>query len=445
MESSLKSFLAAFTVVIITYLISNAVLAFIIYSAIQFMVSSGGDAAPLAFGGIILLLLFCGQLIAIWACCVVAGKVNKRSTSPLSDSKIFLATIVILLILWSAAYFTSLAFTAAPSTQHAKNVISDAINLADPTYCAKLPSYTASDPVFLRFVLKIYSGPLFSFREFNSAEVDHSITLSIRNQSYILYYKESRTEEFCQTMIAVAKGDSTLCPTTTPLPYSSGPSVYETCLIEIAKNPPNMRQTIEVCQSIHKQNYKDECVKNVAISTKNADVCMDVSDTYEKDSCYGDVADAARDPKVCGRLSRGQISEDYCIKQVANSAENPTFCEYVSNQSIKDECYFRIIYDSLRYETEKNKDPNLSPNLCLKITDKSLKYDCYDFFVSYSGFAGESASECQAETSVARDYCYFTLAALWKNDGLCTSIADTTMRGNCEDYAKYRSNNPRYV
>lgn len=147
-----------------------------------------------------------------------------------------------------------------------------------------------------------------------------------------------------------------------------------------------------------------------------------------------------------------EVTKSRCYQLLALSTSNPSLCEKITNQSLRDECYWTFGF--------KN------PSFCEKILSEETKHSCYTHFalnvaelsqcqekapspyskdVCFRVFAERTndPSLCEKITvQEEKEDCYYEVAIKIKNASFCEEVIDQIKKGNCYRIIAVSTKNP---
>lgn len=254
--------------------------------------------------------------------------------------------------------------------------------------------------------------------------------------------------------------------------------------------------SLQQCEGAVLSTNRDNCLLNIATSTKNSSICGFISGSLKID-CYTNIAKATNNESLCtvaatidpssgGECSLaivnstgdyticGGISEPYkdkCFFKAATKASNLQLCGSISSSSIMAACNSTILLDQAYYTS------NIS--YCARVSNSLSKSFIQDVVTNTSAvFAnlGRNFSNILSELAIlpgqnlsSRDLCYISLAyklksntycsyASQEGESLCNMVANqtagnlsaastnfTAMLNSCKQLTQYQSFCTTYV
>ena len=241
--------------------------------------------------------------------------------------------------------------------------------------------------------------------------------------------------------------------------------LYNDMFVVEEKKTINFSQFIEICEDIENESLRSSCInpacdllvskeekiKNclsndvnvyrnmcfMMIKPLTVEVCDKLSDNLYKDDCYSEVVGQTKDILICEKISDDIGSKVNCYKNLALSENDPEICqkidynyfkEWCATDSIKDFLICRKIKDGNWNEVKFDDWKNVcfgavtgGIDYCEKINDESLRYSCYkDVAVkrNYLLICDEIKSDYD------KDECYMRIAVKREDNTLCDLLGD---------------------
>ncbi|ODS42361.1 MAG: hypothetical protein MSIBF_03280 [Candidatus Altiarchaeales archaeon IMC4] len=92
---------------------------------------------------------------------------------------------------------------------------------------------------------------------------------------------------------------------------------------------------VGVCEKLNFD--KNNCIKSIAISTKNLSMCDEISNTHIKEQCYRSFAVSLRREDLCEKIT-DIYKKDSCYLGLAKCEKNMTYCEEIQANHTEEFC-----------------------------------------------------------------------------------------------------------
>ena len=186
----------------------------------------------------------------------------------------------------------------------------------------------------------------------------------------------------------------------------------DSCLMMI------MPLTVEVCDNLSNDSYKNTCYSMVIGQTKDISMCeVDSNDIPEKITCYKNLALAKDDPEICQKIDYNYFKE-WCT---TDSAKDFSICHSIKKGM--------LYWDEAKLNDQKNICLGAvtgNVNYCEKITGN--KSSCYSDIAARR----DDLSICDKIESdnYSKDECYMRIATKRGDSSLCNELGNK-LREQC--------------
>ena len=130
-------------------------------------------------------------------------------------------------------------------------------------------------------------------------------------------------------------------------------------------------KNIDKCNELGKADKINECVNDIAVSSKRKDYCEKITDAKLKNECLDSIDymnySWGNDPNLCDNLSNA-THKDNCYNEYFIKLVNPDECNSVKDETLKTQCRDTV---NNRLGTVLNQ-----PEACESIMDNILKQAC---------------------------------------------------------------------
>lgn len=182
------------------------------------------------------------------------------------------------------------------------------------------------------------------------------------------------------------------------------------CVLELALNTSNS----DYCDVIKNTNWQTWCYTDLAEQTNNVDLCDNLEDNY-RNHCVKNIAINLINENLC---PSGSVAADECFRMIAINKNDSNICTSVVDVNQRNQCYSEISINT--YDVE----------LCKKITyDVELKDTCY-FKIA---MRTENVDTCMnIFVKARREACIVNRAVTELDWDLCSYIDDSEVKSSCE-------------
>lgn len=162
------------------------------------------------------------------------------------------------------------------------------------------------------------------------ADVQQSKDPDVQKQDFVA---------LCQTSVATAKKDASICLSISSFSDKYTTAFKNTCLISIAK----LTKDQTICNNILTDTERSLCVA----STKSGiEQCQALATDDQKNNCYNTLARHDGDVKICDSITSGKDanqSREFCITTVAYTINNWQMCNTITTVTARDSCVDQVI------------------------------------------------------------------------------------------------------
>lgn len=141
----------------------------------------------------------------------------------------------------------------------------------------------------------------------------------------IKYYE---LEQQCYEKIAIKVGNPDICGKITKK------EVRDYCLRDVAEKNKNP----DICEKVEDKIHRSNCFSDVAQKAKNHSICELAEDIVIRDNCYARLGSKGTELEVCLKIKKDEEDKDDCIKNVAINSKNQDLCSKISNPKTKEDC-----------------------------------------------------------------------------------------------------------
>ncbi len=160
--------------------------------------------------------------------------------------------------------------------------------------------------------------------EISGDEIIDSMNANMMGEVWLKKYKIRDT---CYSVIAENKLDYILCE------KISDEWEKNDCLDNIAKSTNNK----DLCDKISDESKKEECVEIIVAFEPG--YCEKLPSGYERNSCFARKATWLRNPDDCSNITEDKAeTRDNCFRNVAISTNDKRLCEKILGQKTKEYC-----------------------------------------------------------------------------------------------------------
>lgn len=103
---------------------------------------------------------------------------------------------------------------------------------------------------------------------------------------------------------------------------------------EIAKKDKD--RALKLCMEFALENYKEECIYNVAVVAADSSICEDINENRTKDKCFTKIAEATNNNLICDKIEK-ESRRDSCYMQFVMKGDY-SVCDRIANQYLKQSC-----------------------------------------------------------------------------------------------------------
>lgn len=171
----------------------------------------------------------------------------------------------------------------------------------------------------------------YSSKKSNASDEDRALyqdALANKDENKCNDIKYYELEQQCYEKIAIKKGKSEICDKITKK------TVRDYCLRDVAEKNKDPKICKEVKDKIHRSN----CFSDVAKKLKQHSVCDKVEDLLIRDNCYAYLGSKGTEIEVCLKIKKDEGDKDDCIKNVAINSKNQELCYKISDPKRKQDC-----------------------------------------------------------------------------------------------------------
>jgi len=188
-----------------------------------------------------------------------------------------------------------------------------------------------------KWVVK-YSGDVSTCYELDSAEtatcisgaVDGNVTLTMC-QTITGFYIDTRNT--CYKKLALQENDESYCDN-----VSGSSQIRLACQTDVAV--AKLDKTI--CPT--RTDARDDCISKIALATKNFSTCESISTDRSYINCFTDIAIDLDSSEICARAERTNLrllpytGADYCYNDYAISIKDANPCRKINFSSLRNNC-----------------------------------------------------------------------------------------------------------
>jgi len=275
----------------------------------------------------------------------------------------------------------------------------------------------------------------------NKGETETSVPELQQKISNCLAEAKDLDKDTCLKNLAVSEKNAAVCNNLTIL---SGDDCVKAVALASGK--------VGDCARISAEALKTNCYYDLGIKFNEKEACKKISastDLAERDDCFKQVAKELADLNLCLQISfsvvEGLHTRDECIKEVAGSTRNGWICKNFLNTTEKFDCFESLAKTNLiaghcleLRELDANRADDCLDfvaralqdlNVCELISDENQSALCIEFI---EGFVAEDAPCAEKATLEEKNSCYYN-EAIENNDGnACGKIdGDHTLQDAC--------------
>ena len=179
--------------------------------------------------------------------------------------------------------------------------------------------------------------------------------------------KDSFERKVCFGNLAIDANDPTLCPKSDSSLCKYFVFMWHTDLCsDIPIEKPVFFGAESNQASLQKLKKKQECIKKIAIDTKNIELCQNLFD--QATDCQNRIAIKLNDPSKCS-----DYPEDYCVMKIALNRKDISICESKYDKAWCITMFPRLLQESRYREDQKCYEKPL--NLAYDYKGEIAKYD----------------------------------------------------------------------
>lgn len=123
------------------------------------------------------------------------------------------------------------------------------------------------------------------------------------------------------------------CPDLGPYPDLTLPEKIKK-IKEIAKTDKN--EALRLCSGFILENYREECIYNVAVVTADSSICSDIEGNRTRDKCYSKTAEVTNNSEICDNIEK-ESRKDSCYMHFVMEGDY-SMCDKISNKYLKQSC-----------------------------------------------------------------------------------------------------------
>ncbi len=219
-----------------------------------------------------------------------------------------------------------------------------------------------------------------------------------------------------------------------------GPSVLEWKLVP----PPPFINSPADCPKLEGSQAYD-CIIKFALERKSDSLCAGIENAFYRDKCYSEVNAGKSDESACGKLSNLD-SRGECFAKLAIEQGNGDICGKAAAQGTRmdgasDACFYLYAVGSGHNEPcGRIGSPEKSGECLYHFALLSMKPidGCASASKEATGFCilrlavdNQNLELCARLEGSIKDDCYFQMAALKKDQGICDYLENNALKEDC--------------